>query len=98
MHLLPTKHSNTHSQQGLKQTGRQQNLEGQQQEAKGQVNDYTKGVGDRVTGTVGAAFSNVTGNTAAQKEYQDQHDAGKTSQRGAEHDILKQADAKNELK
>ncbi|ETS79720.1 hypothetical protein PFICI_09573 [Pestalotiopsis fici W106-1] len=84
--------------EGLKQAGREQNLDGQQQEAKGQVSDYTKGAGDRITGTVGAAVSGLTGNTAAQKEYQNQHDTGKTSQRGAEHDILKQADAKNELK
>ncbi|KAH8197142.1 hypothetical protein TruAng_008708 [Truncatella angustata] len=84
--------------QSLKQSGREQNLEGQQQEAKGQINDYTKGVGDRVTGTVGAAVSGLTGNTGAQKEYEAQHATGKTSQRGAEHDILKQADAKGELR
>lgn len=90
-------HVLTSDEQGLKQAGRDQNLEGQQQEAKGQVNDYTKGVGDRIGGTVGAAVSGLTGNASAQKDYQDQHDTGKTAQRGAEHDILKQADAKNEL-
>jgi hypothetical protein len=46
-----------------------------------------------VTGTVGGALAGVTGNKAAQQEYQNQHDAGKTQQRGAEHDIVKNADA-----
>ena len=80
-------------QQSLKASGRQQNLDGQQQEAKGQVNDYTSGVGDRVTGAVGGAFAGITGNKGAQAEYQHQHDQGKTQQRGAEHDILKKAEA-----
>ncbi|KAJ1326649.1 CsbD family protein [Microdochium nivale] len=79
--------------EGLKQSGRQQNLEGQQQEAKGQINDYTSGVGDRISGTVGGAVAGLTGNKAAQAEYQNQHDEGKTQQRGAEHDIIKQAEA-----
>jgi len=79
--------------ESLKQAGRQQNLEGQQQEAKGQLNDFGSGVADRATGAVGGAFAGLTGNTAAQAEYQKQHDSGKTQQRGAEHDIQKQAEA-----
>lgn len=51
------------------------------------------GISDRVTGTVGGAFAGITGNKAAQSSYQDQHDAGKTTQRGAEVDIVKAADA-----
>ncbi|KAI0146172.1 hypothetical protein GGR57DRAFT_479675 [Xylariaceae sp. FL1272] len=74
-------------------SGRQQNEEGQAQEKVGQADDFSKGLMDRVGGTVGAAVSGVTGNTKAQQDYQDQHDAGKTQQRGAEHDIQKQADA-----
>ncbi|EOO02712.1 putative mismatched base pair and cruciform dna recognition protein [Phaeoacremonium minimum UCRPA7] len=76
--------------ENLKQQGRQQNLEGQQQEAKGQVNDFASGAADRVTGTVGGAVAGLTGNKGAEAEYQRQHDEGKTTQRGAEHDIQKQ--------
>ncbi|KAI0433540.1 hypothetical protein F5Y09DRAFT_63762 [Xylaria sp. FL1042] len=79
--------------ESLKAAGRQQNEEGQQQEAKGQVNDYVSGVSDRVTGTLGGAVAGITGNKQAQASYQDQHDTGKTQQRGAEHDIKKKADA-----
>ncbi|KAK5632089.1 hypothetical protein RRF57_007803 [Xylaria bambusicola] len=79
--------------ENLKAAGRQQNEEGQAQEAKGQVNDYVSGVSDRVAGTVGGAFAGITGNKKAQAEYQNQHDTGKTQQRGAEHDIQKKADA-----
>jgi hypothetical protein len=56
----------------LKQSGRQQNLEGQEQEARGQVNDYVGGIGNRVAGTIGGAVAGITGNTAAQTEYQNQ--------------------------
>ncbi|KAI0454998.1 hypothetical protein F5B21DRAFT_219381 [Xylaria acuta] len=79
--------------ESLQAAGRNQNREGQDQEAKGQVNDYVSGVGDRLSGTVGAAVSGITGNTKAQQDYRDQHDVGKTQQRGAEHDIKKKADA-----
>jgi uncharacterized protein YjbJ (UPF0337 family) len=82
--------------QSIKAAGRNQNQEGQQQEAKGQVNDYVGGIGDRVTGTVGGAVSGITGNKKAQASYQEQHDEGKTQQRGAEHDILKKAEAEQE--
>ncbi|KAI1107153.1 hypothetical protein F4804DRAFT_298766 [Jackrogersella minutella] len=81
--------------ESLKAAGRQQNQEGQQQEAKGQVNDYVSGISDRVTGTVGGAFASVTGNKGAESEYEQQHAAGKTTQRGAEEDILKKADAES---
>ncbi|KAI0811383.1 hypothetical protein GGR55DRAFT_642846 [Xylaria sp. FL0064] len=79
--------------ESLKTAGRRQNEEGQQQEAKGQVNDYVSGVSDRVTGTVGSAVAGITGNKGAQASYQDQHDTGKTQERGAEHDIQKKAEA-----
>lgn len=80
--------------ENLKQQGRQQNLEGQQREAKGQLNDYGSGVYNRVQGAVGNTVSSLTGDREGQKEYQDIHDSGKTQQRGAEHDIQKQAEAK----
>jgi len=80
--------------ENLKQQGRQQNLEGQQQEAKGQLNDFGSGVGNRVQGTVGGAVAGLTGDSEGQAHYQGMHDKGKTQQRGAEHDIQKQADAK----
>ena len=70
------------SQQSLKQAGRDQNASGREQEARGQVNDYTSGIADRVTGTLGGAAAGLTGNTAKQAQYQEQHDVGKTQQRG----------------
>lgn len=80
----------------LKQTGREQNRAGQEQEARGQLNDLTSGVGDRVSGAVGSAVSGLTGDRAKQTEYQDKHDAGKTQQRGVEKEIQKEAEAKRE--
>ncbi|KAK1971700.1 hypothetical protein LY78DRAFT_665888 [Colletotrichum sublineola] len=80
--------------ENLKQQGREQNLEGQSQEAKGQLNDYTSGIGNRLQGTIGSAVTGLTGDKAGQEHYQDMHDTGKTQQRGAEHDIQKQAEAK----
>merc|ERR1712169_74771 len=59
----------------LKQQGREQNLQGQSQEAKGQLSDLGKGAGDR----------------AEQQRYADVHDEGKTRQRGVELDLDKQA-------
>lgn len=80
--------------QSLKQSGREQNLQGQEQEAKGQINDYVSGAADRAAGTLGSGIAGLTGDRVKQAEYQDQHDTGKTQQRGAEHDIVKQAEAK----
>ncbi|RFU77574.1 mismatched base pair and cruciform dna recognition [Trichoderma arundinaceum] len=79
--------------ESLKSAGRQQNLEGQQQEAKGQLHDYGHGIGDRVQGTVGGAVSGLTGDREGQAHYESLHDKGKTQQRGAEHDIQKQGEA-----
>ena len=78
--------------QNLKQSGRQQNLEGQEQEARGQISDFASGAADRVAGTVGGAVAGLTGDRTKEAEYQHQHDTGKTQQRGAEHDIQKQAE------
>ena len=79
--------------QSLKQSGRQQNREGQEQEARGQLNDFTSGAADRVAGSLGSGVAAVTGDRVKQAQYQDQHDEGKTKQRGAEYDIRKQAEA-----
>lgn len=68
-------------------------MEGQEQEARGQLSDLGSGMADRVTGTVGGAVAGLTGNKAAQAEYEKQHNTGKTQQRGAEADIQKQAEA-----
>ena len=84
------------SAQNLKQAGRQQNLEGQQREAAGQLSDYGSGISDRATGAVGGAVSSLTGDREAQRQYEQQHDLGKTRQRGAEVDIQKQAEAKSQ--
>jgi uncharacterized protein YjbJ (UPF0337 family) len=80
-------------EQNLKAAGRQQNLEGQRQEAQGQVTDYATGMGDRVQGTVGSAVAGLTGDEKGQKHYEKMRAEGKTQQRGAEYDIQKQADA-----
>ncbi|KAK3325220.1 hypothetical protein B0H66DRAFT_114466 [Apodospora peruviana] len=79
--------------ESLKQSGREQNQAGQEQEARGQLNDFASGAADRLTGTLGGAAAGLTGDRAMQSEYQKQHDIGKTQQRGAEHDINKQAAA-----
>ncbi len=70
------------SHQSLKQAGRDQNASGREQEARGQVNDYTSGIADRVTGTLGGAAAGLTGDSTKQAQYQEQHDIGKTQQRG----------------
>lgn len=80
--------------ENLKAQGRQQNQEGQEQEAKGQLSDFGSGVGDRVTGTVGGAVAGFKGDRAEQDRYQEMHDKGKTLQRGAEADIQNQAEAR----
>jgi len=76
--------------EGLKREGHEQNIQGQGQEAKGQLNDYTGGIANRVQGAVGGAVSGVTGDRDAQLRAQQQHDEGKTQQRGAEYDIQRQ--------
>lgn len=83
--------------QSLKQSGRQQNLEGQQQEAQGQLTDFAAGVGNRVQGAVGGAVAGFTGDQEGQKHYEQLHAEGKTRQRGAEYDIQKEADARQDL-
>lgn len=47
-------------------------------------------MGNRVAGAVGGAVAGITGDREAQLKAQEQHDVGKTQQRGAEHDIQKQ--------
>lgn len=79
--------------ESLKQEGIQQNQEGKGQEAKGQVSDYGKGIGNRVTGAVGGAVAGLTGNDDAKASYERQHDTGKTAQRGVESELDKQARA-----
>ncbi|EHK98178.1 hypothetical protein GLAREA_03423 [Glarea lozoyensis ATCC 20868] len=74
----------------LKRTGAQQNAEGKGQEAQGQISDYGSGIANRVGGAVGGAVAGITGDREAQLKAQDKHDVGKTQQRGAEHDIVKQ--------
>merc|ERR1712000_13438 len=79
--------------ESLKQAGRQQNREGQEQEARGQLSDLGHGMGDRAQGAVGSAVSGLTGDQAGQAHYEKMRAEGKTQQRGAEHDIQKQAEA-----
>jgi uncharacterized protein YjbJ (UPF0337 family) len=76
--------------ESLKQEGARQNAEGKEQEAKGQLSDFGQGVSDRVSGAVGGAVAGLTGDRAGQEKRNQQHDVGKTLQRGAEADIQKQ--------
>lgn len=77
--------------EGLKQEGIRQNQEGKEQEARGQLSDLGQGIGDRVTGSVGGAIAGLTGNKTEQAARQQQHDEGKTRQRGVEADLDKKA-------
>lgn len=77
----------------LKQQGREQNFQGQGQEAKGQLSDLGKGISDRAQGALGSAAAGLTGDRTQQAKYQDLHDEGKTRQRGVEMDLDKQAAA-----
>ncbi|KAF7549856.1 hypothetical protein G7Z17_g6113 [Cylindrodendrum hubeiense] len=79
--------------QSLKNAGRQQNLEGQQQEARGQLSDLGSGIGSRVQGSVGSAVAGLTGDKEGQAHYNSLHDEGKTRQRGVESDLQKQGEA-----
>lgn len=81
----------------MKQSGRQQNIEGQEQEAKGQLNDFGSGLAGRAQGAVGSAISSITGDKSGQEHYEQMRAEGKTQQRGAEHDIQKQHDAERGL-
>lgn len=81
--------------ESLKQQGRDQNFQGQGQEAKGQLSDLGKGVSDRVQGTLGGAASALTGDRSGQAKFADIHDEGKTRQRGVEMDLDKQAAAQH---
>lgn len=83
--------------QSLKASGRQQNLEGQEQEAKGQLHDFGSGAANRAQGAVGSAVSGLTGDKSGQAHYEQMRAEGKTQQRGAEHDIQKQGEAQREL-
>ena len=76
--------------EGMKKEGQQQNAEGKAQEAQGQLSDLGKGVSDRAQGALGGAVAGITGDRAAQEKAKEQHDLGKTLQRGAEADIQKQ--------
>jgi hypothetical protein len=77
----------------LKSAGRQQNLEGQQQEAKGQLNDLGSGMAARAQGTIGGAISGITGDREGQNHYDQMRADGKAQQRGVEHDLEKRSEA-----
>jgi len=79
--------------QSLKNSGRQQNLEGQQQEAKGQLSDLGSGMANRAQGTLGGAVAGLTGDKSGQEHYDQMRADGKAQQRGVEHDLQKKAEA-----
>ncbi|KAF2103483.1 hypothetical protein NA57DRAFT_63999 [Rhizodiscina lignyota] len=79
--------------EGLKREGIEQNKQGKGQEAQGQLSDLGGGVKDRVSGTVGSAVAGLTNNPEAERASREQHDKGKTLQRGVESELQDQADA-----
>ena len=79
--------------ENLKQQGREQNLQGQGQEAKGQLTDLGQGISDRVQGTLGGGLAGITGDKSAQDKYNEMRDAGKSRQRGVELEMDKKAAA-----
>ena len=79
--------------ESLKQQGREQNLQGQSEEAKGQLTDLGQGISDRVQGTLGGAVAGLTNDREAQQKYADMHDEGKSRQRGVEADLEKKVAA-----
>jgi len=84
--------------ESIKQAGQQQNRDGKAQEAQGQLSDLGQGITDRVSGTLGSAAAGIVGNSEDQAKYQQQHDVGKTLQRGVETDLQKEADGANNSK
>ncbi|RCI12830.1 hypothetical protein L249_0979 [Ophiocordyceps polyrhachis-furcata BCC 54312] len=84
--------------ESLKQTGREQNLEGQKQEAKGQLSDMGSGLANRAQGTVGGAVAGLTGDKKGQEHYEQMRAEGKSLQRGVEHDMQKQVEAHDKVK
>ncbi|KAI9644188.1 hypothetical protein NHQ30_007542 [Ciborinia camelliae] len=75
----------------MKKDGREQNAAGKGQEAQGQLNDLGSGIANRVQGTVGGAAAALKGDREKEELRRDQHDVGKTQQRGVESELQKQA-------
>lgn len=75
--------------ENLRRGGAEQNAAGKEQEAKGQLTDFGKGIQNRAMGALGSVGAAVTGDREGEQEYRDMHDEGKVRQRGAEADIVK---------
>jgi len=75
---------------GLRKEGQRQNAEGKGQEAEGQLRDYGTGIGERVKGGIGGAVAGALGDREGEERARQRHDDGKTAQRSAEHDIIRQ--------
>lgn len=73
--------------ENLRKAGIQQNADGKEQEAKGQLSDLTQGVSDRAQGALGNIGAAITGDRESQAKYQDLHDEGKARQRGVEAEL-----------
>jgi uncharacterized protein YjbJ (UPF0337 family) len=81
--------------ENLRQQGINQNQQGKEQEAKGQLADLGAGIQNRAQGALGNVGAAVLGDRDQQAKYQDMHDEGKARQRGVEAELQKQADAGN---
>lgn len=74
---------------GLKREGQRQNAEGKGQEAEGQVRDYGHGVQERVGGAVGGVVKGLVGDREGEAAERLRHEDGKTAQKSAERDIIR---------
>lgn len=73
----------------LRREGAQQNAQGKEKEAQGQLKDWGQGVADRAQGALGSVGAAVLGDRQGEEKWRDVHDEGKTRQRGAEADMEK---------
>lgn len=73
----------------------EQNQQGKEEEAQGQLKDLGGGIAGRAKGYAGGVAAAMTGDRAEQERMQQMHDEGKARQRGVEHDLQKKVDAEN---
>lgn len=65
----------------------EQNAQGKADEAKGQLQDWGTGMGDRAQGAVGSVGAAIKGDRVEEEKWRKIHDEGKEKQLGAEADM-----------
>lgn len=83
--------------QFFKVLGCQQNFEGQQQEVKGQFNDFGSGMVNRVQGVIGSVVVGLIGDECGQVYYDEMCVEGKIQQCSVEYDIQKQVEVERKF-